>query len=73
MGWKYCPVLPTITRTQVKSKTSKKSVRKDKQRAMIRGHHLQNHSPCRGCLVATLGPLIHKGLFKAISVCINPI
>ena len=47
VGWR--PLYPlshsrTVTRTLVEHKTREESVRKDKERAAVCGHHMQNHS-----------------------------
>uniref|UniRef100_A0AAY5KHT2 Protein HTATIP2 n=1 Tax=Esox lucius TaxID=8010 RepID=A0AAY5KHT2_ESOLU len=50
MGCRYSLMLPVVTRTLAKCKTREESVRKDKEREIVCGHHLQNHSLFGGCL-----------------------
>lgn len=48
-----CYRLPIATRTLAEHKTREFAVRKDKERAIVCGHHLKNHSPFGGCLSIT--------------------
>ena len=43
-------MLPVVTRTLAEHKTKEESVRKDKERAAICGHYMQNHFLFVGCL-----------------------
>ncbi len=42
MGYRYCLMLQEVIRTPTKHKTKVKSVRKDKERAIVCGHYLRH-------------------------------
>ena len=44
-------MLPVVTRTQADHKTREESVRKDVDRAIVCGHHIQNHSLLGGVVL----------------------
>ncbi len=50
LGSKYCLMLQGGTKNLTKHITRDKSVRNDKEKAIVYGHHLQNHSLVGGCL-----------------------
>ena len=46
LSCRYHLMLPVVTRTLAEHKTTEVSVRKDKVRAIVCGHHMQNHFFC---------------------------